>query len=306
MSEQLAFSLEVASKAALYAALLPAIGVCAVRSLLLPRLGVPSAEVDVELKRLGTTTAVFVLIALVVRLFTHTTAIFGLADAFVLSQIRIVAFESRWGGGWRVQVLAASALLAASVLIRVRPGTSGILPALAAVVLCYSVPLVGHAAGSASRVVLHGSHVLAAGSWLGALTVLLFLVPRVGGHPSSGTTFDAAVLLLELLQGFSPVALSGAAVILLTGAVSSWLYVGSPSNIWTSPYGWLLVCKLGFVAGAAGCGYVNWRRLSTERGGERASAGSPLDSLTPAIVVEVLLAGVVTLVTAALTEVAHP
>ncbi len=304
MSEQLAFSLEVASKAALYIALLPAIGVCAVRSLLLPRLGVRSGEVGALLKRLGTTTAALVLISLAVRLFTHATAIFGFADAFVINQIRIVALESRWGGGWRVQMLAASALLATSVLIRARPGTSSLLPALAAVVLCYSVPLVGHAAGSVSRVLLHGSHVLAAGSWLGTLTVLLFLAIRLGGRSGSDPVDDGAALRLKLLQGFSPLALSGAAVLLLTGAVSSWLYVGSLSNLRTSSYGWLLVLKIAFVAGVAVCGYVNWRRLSRQNG-ELVLTGSP-GSMTPTIVLEVLLAGVVTLVTATLTEVAHP
>ena len=37
--DQLVFSLEIAAKAALYASLLPAVGVCVMRSLLLPRLG---------------------------------------------------------------------------------------------------------------------------------------------------------------------------------------------------------------------------------------------------------------------------
>ena len=113
------------------------------------------------------------LVALAFRLFTHTIAVFGFADVFTVNQVLIVALESRWGGGWRVQVLAASALLVTSMLARARPGRSGILPALAAVLLCYSVPLVGHAAGSASRVMLHGFHVLAAAGWLGTLTVLL-------------------------------------------------------------------------------------------------------------------------------------
>jgi putative copper export protein len=77
-------------------------------------------------------------------------------------------------------------------------------------------------------------------------------------------------------------------------------YLGALSNLWTTTYGQLLALKIGFFCGAAGCGFVNWRRFAAERRG-----AAHREHLAPAVF-EVVLVAVVVVVTAALTEMEHP
>jgi len=105
---------------------------------------------------------------------------------------------------------------------------------------------------------------------------------------------------LALLRGVSPLALTGATLLLLPGIVMAWSYVGSVSNLWTTTYGQLLTVKLVLFGGIVACGLANWRRFGAERRG-----AATAEHLWP-VAIEALLAALVVVVTAALTEVAHP
>ncbi len=301
--DDLAFWFEVAGKIALYASLLPAVGACAARLVLVPRLRLDDrdrVEIDARLARVGALTTALVLCALLLRLATHTIAVFGIPDALSVSQIRTVALESRWGGGWRVQAIAVAAWLAVAILGRVRPRMGAVLSALAAIVVCYSIPLVGHAARNPWRIALHGSHVVGAGVWLGTLAVIVLV--GFGDGEAGRSDGRGSARRRAMLQAFAPIALSGAAALLLTGGTMAYLYVGSLSSLWTTPYGRLLDMKVLLVGGAAACGFVNWRRFAAERSGRTLAEFSP----STAMIVEVLFAVAVVLVTAVLTETGHP
>jgi len=72
-------------------------------------------------------------------------------------------------------------------------------------------------------------------------------------------------------------------------------YLGTVGDGLTTPYGRWLLSKLALVAAAAACGFVNWRRA---RAGQAPS---------PSLLRREALAAVLTaLVTAVLTETAHP
>jgi putative copper export protein len=285
---------EIAAKAVLYAAVLAAIGTCAIQSLLLPRLArVSSGEIEAIVRGLAlvrTRTAAAVLIALGLRALTHAAAVFGWPAVLSSDALEVVAIASRWGAAWQLQVVAASIFLAASTWTgRGRSGldASGAVVTIAGIVLCYSMPLLGHGASSRWHVLLHGTHILGAGAWAGTLMVLVLIkVPPARR--------------LTLLRGVSPLALSGTAGLGLAGVVMAWSYLGSISDLWTTTYGQFLALKIGLFGGAAACGFVNWRRFAAERRGT-----AHRDHLGP-VVIELVLVAVVVIVTAALTEMQHP
>jgi putative copper export protein len=187
-------------------------------------------------------------------------------------------------------VVAAAIFLAASVWAgreRLKPNASEGIAAVACIALCYSMPLLGHGASSRWHMLLHGTHILGAGIWVGTLLALVLI--RVPPRQR-----------LALLRGLSPLALAGATVLTLAGIVMAWSYLGPISNLWGTTYGRLLLLKLAFLFGIAACGFVNWRRFSAERRGANES-----ERVGP-VMIEVGLVLIVVLVTAALTEVAHP
>ena len=170
-----------------------------------------------------------------------------------------------------------------------------------AVALCYLLPLLGHAAGQPGRVLLHGSHILAAGIWIGTLTAMSVAVARSRSGASTGSSVMMPARRREMLSHFSPVAFTGATLLLLTGATAAWSYLGELSNLWTTTYGRLLLLKLFLVADVAVCGFVNWqalRRPVTSTGSRRARR--------LLVGLEIVLAASVVIVTAFLTETEHP
>ena len=188
------------------------------------------------------------------RLVAHTAAAFGVAESLSIESIRVIALESRWGDGWRLQMLAAAVAVSAAVLVRIQPRNGWIALTAAVVTCCLSLPLLGHAAGDSSRLALHTIHVGAAGLWLGSLaSILIACRPRA-----------------PLLRRFAPLALSGAALLAGSGIVMAFEYVGSLSNVWTTAYGRTLALKLTLFGVVLVCGYVNWRRWRAARAQARA------------------------------------
>ncbi len=291
---------EAAPKALLYASLLPALGACAARWVLLPRLGVVLSEaafarVERSLGRIGLASAIVVLAATLLRAWTHTVAAFGVADALSWEAVRVIAFESRWGSGWTLQAAAAALLAASYLLATVLPRIGWPLTAASGAAFCVALPLLGHAAGSAGRMAIHTAHLVGAGLWLGTL-MAVWAVARLESRRGVDRG-DAPSVASLLLQQFSTLALSGAALLLLAGAAAAALYVDSLSSLWTTGYGRMLSVKIVLVAAIAACGLVNWRRF-----GDPVRESSTLPSTVP---LEVTLALAVVLATSVLTELEH-
>lgn len=273
--------LESIAKVGLYAGILTILGAHAATWLLRVTAGVTRAEAseaERRASRLGLAAGAALLACLVARLWAHTVAAFGVAEASSSwDKVWLIAFESRWGGAWRTQVVAATVSLLVSAWAMRR---SGVAPPLAAtltsVALVCSFPLMGHAAGHRLRAAVDTLHLLGGGAWLGTLAVLVAMKPRNA-----------------LFERFSPLALSGAAIAALTGVVMAWLSLGSIANIWTTPYGRLLVAKVAVVLAVSGCGFINWRR---------ARAHQP----PPAAGLELVLALTIVVITAFLTEMTPP
>ena len=297
MSDLVPLGAEAAANTWLYAAVLLAVGVSVTRWWL--RLGVRSSLSEAAVERLehrladlGLRVAIVVAIALAFRMWAHTIATFGWWELFSWDRVLIVAARSRWGHSWQVQMMAAVVLIGAHLSIRTQRRSGWLVATLASVGLCGTLPFVGHAAGSTSRVLLHGLHVLGAGLWLGTLTVVL-VVSRPSLGSDGGLTTKEAVGQ-AFLRRFSPIAFSGMTTLVVTGAVTAWLYVGSLTNLWATSYGRVLSAKILLFLSVGICGWFNWRQFSRP-GGRRFP-----------VVLEVSLAAGVVVLTGLLSQLEHP
>jgi putative copper export protein len=260
------------------------LGASAVRWLMLPRLGQERADearaCEERLAGLALAATIALVIGLALRLFAHTAAAFGLAESLSIEALRVIGIESRWGGGWRVQMLAAVVALMGASLVRAHRHAGWFALMGAAVACALAVPLLGHAAGEPSRVAYHSIHVLGGGVWLGSL----------------GSILIAGELRAALLPRFAPIALTGAALLAASGSAMAFEYVSPLSDLWRTGYGRTLIVKLLLVGAVVGCGYVNWRRW-------RETSGTRQPRRLEKI--EAWFALAVILVTALLTELEH-
>jgi putative copper export protein len=110
-------------------------------------------------------------------------------------------------------------------------------------------------------------HVLAASTWLGTLLVLTLVGIRglIRGN-SSGQ--QRASLVADLVNSFSPLALTASAIVAITGATTAWLHLKRISALWTSSYGIALMVKLVFVLIVVVLGAWNWKRVRPSLGNE--------------------------------------
>lgn len=271
-------SLESVAKIGLYGALLLLLGSHAARWLLrsIPAETARAHTVDDRLARVAIVAGTVLVACLLLRLWAHTVVSFGLSDGSTWEKVSLIGFESRWGGQWRVQTTAAVVSLLTSAWTIGRSPWSLLVSTGAAMFVAGTFPLTGHAGGQPLRVGVDMAHLLGGGLWLGTLAVLLIVKPQ-------GSVFER----------FSPVAFTGSTVVVLTGLVMTWLYLGEIANLWTTLYGRLLVAKVVTVLAISACGFVNW---------QRARAGQ----LPPVASVETALALAVVVITAFLTETAHP
>ena len=247
----------------------------------------PAANVlDSWLWRVATAVASLLVGALLARAWGHTAAAFGLSEASLTGNLRLIALESRWGHAWQLQMLMAIGLVAASVLIRVHK-LGWVAFGLCGVGLALVMPQLGHASGSPWRVALHGAHNLASATWLGTLGVLT-MVAFSRAASGEGTVSN-------LVRRFSPLALGSASVVLLSGTLAAWLYVGSFAALVTTLYGRILLMKLTCVGLVLACGWLNWRR-----------ARSGADPVRGVMAIEYACALMVVCLTGVLTETEHP
>ena len=163
---------------------------------------------------------------------------------------------SDWGRNWRWALMGGGIAALAFALGRLRPLALILAPGLA-LYPAFS----GHAAASGAwtpvALAADWLHVVAAGTWMGALIVLLRTRDGDGTGPERPGT-----LLLPLLPRFSVQARLSVVALVLTGSFASWLHLSGPSALWSHPYGRLLAVKLVLVAGLLALGAWNWRVLS--------------------------------------------
>ena len=170
---------------------------------------------------------------------------------------------------------------------------------LAAIGLLFAILMPLYTARSiAGRV--NAVHILAASTWLGTLLVLFIVGIRGvvrGGPPGT----RRAELVADLVNSFSPLALTAASVVALTGATTAWLHLKRLSSLWTTSYGVTLMVKLVFVIGVVVMGAWNWKRVRPELG----ESGSE-QTIRRSAKMELLFGSLVLVATAVLVSLPSP
>jgi putative copper export protein len=130
-------------------------------------------------------------------------------------------------------------------------------------------PLTGVVSGQWSRLI-NPVHRLAAGLWLGTLFVLVAAGLRIVLDETRSKERRGAIAA-ELVNGFSPLALTCGMIVVLSGLTTAWRHLNPLSSLWSTPYGYALIVKLGVVAVVFALGAWNWRRVRPMLGSEDAA-----------------------------------
>jgi putative copper resistance protein D len=193
----------------------------------------------------------------------------------------------------RAAAMRAGGLLLAIPAI-VRDGRGRGLAIVGAAAAATSFAWVGHsrAAVPAATPLLLGVHVLAVAFWLGALGPLAIQANRRGPRE-----------LGAVAVRFGRIAIAVVAVLLAAGLGILWVLLSRVSDLWTSDYGRIASVKIALVACLLALAAWNKLRLVP-----RIVTGDPLAvrRLRRSIRTEMIVAGLILLVTAALTTLSGP
>jgi copper resistance protein D len=135
-------------------------------------------------------------------------------------------------------------------------------------------------------------HLLGAAFWLGALAPLL-AVTRSGNGAQIG----------RIASRFGKAALGVVGTLVAAGAILLWILIGDASKFWSSDYGWMLAGKLVVVAALLSIAALNKLYLTPRllKGDARA-----VEALKRSIRAEMILGGLVLLITATFTTITGP
>ena len=256
-----------------------------------------SGALDPRLRLVAAGSASILVLGAAARLYAQTWSVFGLDEPVTLELVRVIAVESRWAGGWRLQA-GAAVLAAVAVVGWCRQPRLGWWPAaLATAGAWITLPLTGHAASFQSPLphLAQVAHGIGAGLWIGTLAAFAALAPRLGRKPQGHGCIAGFV------RRFSTLAIAAVATVALSGVATGVFYLGSMDDLRTTGYGRALLLKAGLFLVTGAVGAYNWRWL-TPRLGDAEGTGRLLRSAR----LELLLAAAVLLVTAVLVHLAMP
>jgi copper transport protein len=259
-----------------FVGLLALIGVVAFRTLVLPRARGTNAELTELMVRgaavLGLAASVLVIVSAFARIFLESRMMSAMPDMQTMSMADM-AMHTRWGLAVELELGAALVALVSFALAVRRIRGAWLVATISAIVVAVTPALAGHAASSprftSLMIVSDFLHVLGGASWLGSLLAVM-----VVGIPLS-LTLDGAERwssVASLVNSFSPIALSSAAVVVVSGLIASWVHVEHLSDLWQTAYGQVLMIKLSLVAITLTIGAYNFRKVQPQLANEAGSA----------------------------------
>lgn len=256
-------------------------------------------SVDGRLRSLAVVGAWSLLALAVIRLVSHGAMLSGSTAALSVGDLADLLTASTFGRGWFLQVVATIGSL---LVLRFELAARWRILAGIAVALAFSASMLGHPAAVGDvpflAVGTDAIHVLAAGGWVGAILVMsIAAIPQVV-KVSAG---DRLVLARNLLRAFSPLALTCAAVLIITGSISAWLQLRDVGLVLDSAYGLALLRKVVIVLAIAALGAYHWRVAQPSLDSERS-----IERLHVSLVFDIVLILLVLVLTAILTGTAPP
>lgn len=275
-------------------ALLAVLGALGFRFGVVRRLGAASDErlsrdtLD-GVRRVALAALLLLFLAAVSRLTAESVALAGAANAYSASAIRALLLGTTWGYGWLVELAGVIVAAIGLALAGRAVGGAWVIAGIGGALLCVAPALTGHAVGGrlpGLGVAADALHVASAGAWMGSLLMLaLVALPHAARADAGASRADRA---RTVVSAFSPMALTAATVLVVTGVVSAWLRLGALSALWDSHYGRVLIWKLVAVAVVLAIGAFNWK-VRTPALVDDASVGrirrSAVAELTMAVVV---------------------
>ena len=147
-------------------------------------------------------------------------------------------------------------------LVRARPSIGWAIAAIAVVIVVLQPLYTDRFSNKVNAV-----HILAASTWLGTLLVLAIVGMR-GVINSAASGQARAILVADLVNSFSPLALTASAIVAITGVTIAWLHLKRISALYTTSYGIALLVKLALVLVVVVLGAWNWRRVRPSLGAE--------------------------------------
>lgn len=142
-------------------------------------------------------------------------------------------------------------------------------------------------------------HQMLASLWLGTLLILVIAGLSTVMREAVGSRRGPVVA--EMVDGFSPLALICAPLLVFTGVITAVLHLKPFSSLWTTPYGYALLTKLCLVVLVFGLGAWNWRRQRPRLGSEEAAT-----RIRRSAFMELSVATLVLIVTAILVSLPSP
>lgn len=285
-----------------FAALLLLIGAVAFRWWVIPRAGVALAYAE-QLRRemsagaagAGLLGAALLAVTALARLAAQLATMRTPSSAGSAPSLGDLLVHTEWGHGWLLEIFALAFVFAA--LRMSRRDAEATFPwriaAAATVGLAFVPALSGHAVAATTyqpfTLLFDGAHVLGAGGWLGTLGVLLVVGLPIALRATSGGRKDA---IATMVNAFSPLALSCAAVLAFTGSVAAWVHVASWSAFTSTGYGRTLLIKLAIVLLLLLTGAYNWRRVKPALATDNAAPDRLRHSATLELVFGVLILAV--------------
>jgi len=284
-----------------------ATGACAVALALLPRATAADGDarrlIARDSARIGIAAALALIPAAFMRLSDQLFALRSPGDALFAGAVPLLT-STMWGSGFLWQSAATLLALAGFAHAHGEPASRSrwIVPALGCLGLCATPSLQGHAIGSemytSLAVAADIAHVTGAGLWLGAIGVIGLLgiaIPNGDGvvSPAHASRADARLRLLVPLV--PPVALPGAALLLLSGVTATVLKLTDVRDLWVETWGRYVLVKVFLVTIIVALGARNWRHL-----GPRMARADGVPALRRSLIIELLIALLVLLITAVL------
>jgi putative copper export protein len=186
--------------------------------------------------------------------------------------LSVLTMHTDWGIAWWTQIVGGLLALVGLMLARSGRREGWAVAVVAIIPIVISPALGGHAKAAPNFTILSvgidSLHVFGASCWLG--TLLAMLIAGIAGMRTvnDGT---AGRSVAALVNAFSPIALSSASLVALTGIVTAWLRLDNVAALWQSTYGKILIIKLIAVLLVVAAGAFNWRALRPRLGDDIAT-----------------------------------
>ncbi|HKW47458.1 MAG TPA: CopD family protein [Gemmatimonadaceae bacterium] len=263
------------------------------------------SEIADSVRRLAQGALVLLLVSSLSRLYEEASTVLGPDRPLDRSALATILLGTSWGLGW---LLGIAGILVAGfgfiIAKRSRTNAGWAIAALGALAIVMAPALTGHARATQPvglALLADMLHVCAACAWIGGLMALLFAALPIARGSRARSAIASGPLVAGLVRAFHPVALTCAAIVIVTGLCAAWLRLPAIDALWTTSYGRVLLIKLAFVAIVVLMGAINWRRMLPSLGDDGSAR-----RITRTAGTELTFAVIVLAVTAVLVSTSPP